>query len=220
MNSTKNELRTEGYPVMLRLSNQRCIIVGGGQVSARKAAGLLKTGALITVISPVLHPDLEELTDQSLIEVRRTVYISGCLTDLKPRLVFAATDNPAINRQIAAEAQMLGALVNSVDDDTDSNFTNMAVMRQGLITLAIATDGASPALAAHLRQRLIAVVGTEYITLAAWMAEARPQLQATVSDQSKRAALWRQVLESSILDDLRGGDEYKARIIFEEIITR
>lgn len=210
----------EGYPVLLHLHHQRCVIIGGGQVGARKAAGLLKTGAIITVISPVLYPDLEALADQGLIEVQRTVYISGCLAELKPQLVFAATNQPAINRQVTAEAQVLGALVNSVDDNIVSGFTNMAVVRQGLITLAIATDGAAPALSAHLRQRLTTVVGIEYGILADWMAEARSILHLTVNEQSQRAALWRQVLESSILDDLRGGDEYKARNMFEEIITR
>lgn len=209
---------TDGYPVMLRLNNQRCVIVGGGRVGARKAAGLINTGALITVISPVLHPDLEILAAQHLIEVRRTPYIAGSLAELKPRLVFAATDNPEINRLVAAEAQAAGALVNTVDDDADSDFTNMATLRQGLITLAIATEGAAPALAAHLRQHLAQNIGTEYSILATWMAEARPKVQNTVNEQVQRAARWRQVLESSILDDLRRGNKQQARLIFEQII--
>ena len=60
----------------------------------------------------------------------------------------------------------------------------MATVRRGEITLAVATDGASPALAAHLREKLEAAIGEEYATLADWLGELRPLVRETVTPET------------------------------------
>ncbi|MFN8560855.1 MAG: hypothetical protein U0703_04340 [Anaerolineae bacterium] len=94
----------------------------------------------------------------------------------------------------------------------------MAVVRRGAITLAVATDGASPALAAHLRAKLEAAVGEEYATVADWLGALRPQVRATGTPESRRD-LWRAILDSPVLDLLRAGDEAGARAIIEALIA-
>lgn len=206
------------YPVMLNLEGRGCVVVGGGAVAARKVAGLLTAGAWVRVISPMLHPNLEQLAAENAITVRRAAYAPGSLFDLHVVLVFAATDSPALNQRIAEEARALGALVEIVDAGADSDFQNMATIQRGPITVGISTSGASPALAAHLRLRLEKTVGEEYAVLAKWLEEARPGVRNRVPVAADRAALWHRILDSTILDDLRRGDTLAARKNFESFV--
>lgn len=207
------------YPVMLNLEGRGCVVVGGGEVAARKVAGLLAAGAWVRVISPILHPELEQLAAENAITVRRAAYAPGSLFDLHLVLVFAATDSPALNQRVADEARALGALVEIASAGDDSDFQNMAAIRRGPITLGISTGGASPALAAHLRAHLEKTVGEEYAVLAHWLAEVRPLVRQRITNQAARAQLWHHILDSAILDHLRSGDAITARKSFETLIN-
>jgi siroheme synthase-like protein len=201
---------------MLDLTGRRVVIIGGGGVAARKIHDLLAAGALVSVISPELHPDLEALGER--IDAHPLRYVPGMLADLRPTLVFAATDSPRINQQISEEARSLGILVNRVDDAAAGDFTSMPAVQRGDITLAISTGGASPALAAHLRETLEAAVGEEYATLARWLAELRPAVKQHGTAESRRD-LWRAVLASSVLQQLKDGDQAGARAIIDALIA-
>ena len=206
------------YPVMLHLQNRTCVIVGGGAVAARKLDRLLDAGALVTVISPLLHPAVLALVEANKIVVQQVAYAPGMLATLHPFLVFAATDDSLINHQVVEEARALGAPVNAVGEPVESDFMNMATVQRGEITIAISLGGASPALAAHLQRQIEQVIGDEYVTLSTWIAKARPLVQGGVNLQPERAAVWRRVLESSILDTLRQGDTTSAQQLFDQII--
>src|SRR5262249_50746966 len=195
-----------GYPVMLNLEGRACVVLGGGEVAARKVAGLLAADARVTVISPVLHPHLERLVAENAIVVRRMAYAPGALFNLDMVLLFAATDSATVNRRAAEEARALGALVEIADSGAEGDFQNMAVIQRGPITVGVSTGGASPVLAAHLRDRVEKIIGTEYAVLASWMAELRPQVRQNVHTPADRAALWNRILSSSILDVLRRGN--------------
>lgn len=204
------------YAIALNLRGRRVMVVGGGRVAARKVRGLLDAGAEITVISPALHPDIAALGDR--IDVQQASYAPGMLAAIQPLLVFAATDSREVNRQIAEEARALEILVSIADDGVASDFASMAIVRRGAITLAVATDGGSPALAAHLRAKLEAAVGAEYATLADWLAELRPQIRMTGTPDTRRD-LWQAIIDSPALDLLRAGDEAGARAIIDRLIA-
>lgn len=206
------------YPLMLRLEGRTCVIVGGGTIATHKIQSLLDTNAVVIVISQTLHPTLLTLAADHKITVQQIAYTTGLLDLLHPLLVFAATDNPDLNQQIAADAHKVGALVDVVNDHAGRDFMNMATVQRGSVTVAISTGGASPALSAHLQREVESLVGIEYGTLADWMAEARPHIMASISAQPQRAKVWHRVLESSILDTLRQGDEAQARQTFDQII--
>ncbi len=207
------------YPIMLNLEGRACVIVGGGAVAARKVDRLLSAGAVVKVISPELHPALVALSENRKITVKQEIYEPGMLSNLHPMLVFAATDDVTVNQQVADEARSLGALVNGVDEhSSDRDFMSMATVQRGEITVSVSLGGASPALVAHLQRQIDKVIGEEYSTLSTWMAKARPIVQEGVKTQPERAALWRRVIESSILDTLRQGDVATAQQQFDQII--
>ena len=47
------------YPVVLRLSGKRVLVVGGGAVAAQ-VEGLLAAGAAVTVVAPALVVELRD----------------------------------------------------------------------------------------------------------------------------------------------------------------
>jgi siroheme synthase-like protein len=208
------------YPILLDMRERLVVVVGGGRVAARKVAELVKAGAEIIVISLELHPDIEALRGK--IEIRQTAYREGMLIDLiqwdyDVFMVFAATDSRETNAKVFREAKEALILVNSVDDGAKGDFSNMATIRRGDITIAIGTDGASPALAAHLRGLIEGVVGEEYATLTRWMGESRTSVKAKLAPEARRE-LWHKIIDSPVLERLREGNELGARAIFDRLI--
>jgi siroheme synthase-like protein len=211
-----------GYPILLELRGRPVLVVGGGRVASRKVADLLAAGAEITLISPTLHPDLEALGDR--IDVIRAAYQPGAITemiqwDYDPLLVFAATDSREANEQVMDEAYTLRLLVDVADAPETGSFTSMATIRRGSITLALATGGASPALAAHLRERLETEIGAEYVTLSGWLRDLRPKVRARGTPDTRRD-LWRAIVASPALALLRAGDEAGARAIIDALVEQ
>lgn len=199
------------YPVALNLAGRRCVIVGGGRVATRKAHDLLMCGAEIIVISPTLSAELTADAQRAALTWRAELYRAGVLADLHPMLVFAATDSSAVNRAIVDECHALRIWVNVADSTTTGDFATMAARRQPPLTVALSTGGASPALAAYLKQRLADVIGAEYALLAQWLGDLRPTVETRLSDSQQRRALYWSILHSDALTHLQQGDQLAAR---------
>ena len=142
------------YPIMLRLDGRACVVVGAGAVAARKIRGLLDANARVIVISRELCSEVRALVEKGAIEARVKTYESEDLTSVNPLLVFAATDDPLVNRAVAQDARGIGALVNTADDGASGDFHNAAVARKGGIVITVSTGGSDPALAKALAGKL------------------------------------------------------------------
>jgi len=173
------------YPVTLNLENRCCTVVGGGEVSLRKVKALLAEGAKVTVISPVLHDELQALyeTQQSFIWVAepfREELLEGSF------LVIAATNLREVNHRAAMWCEAHQVLVNVVDSREESSFTVNAAVRRGDLLIAISTDGASPAVSRAIRMELEKQFGEEYAVMLEIMEDARQKAMETISDEKKR----------------------------------
>ena len=87
------------YPVGLRLSGRRVVVVGGGQVAHRRVAGLLEARASVTVVSPELTPALEALVAPGSVTWHPRRYVPGDLSGTW--YAVAATDDPEVNAAVA-----------------------------------------------------------------------------------------------------------------------
>ena len=186
------------------------MVIGGGQVAFRKIRTLLDCGASVTVISPVLHPDLSELANKKSIQVIRRSYKSR---DLKGAfIVIAATDTKETNRKVAKEAGRVGALVNVVDDPEPSDFIVPSVVRRGDLALAISTGGMSPALTRKIRTRLEDSFGEEYALLVSLVEEVRSTLRR--KGIRVNAERWQNALDLDFLAQLlRTGQKDRAKAV-------
>lgn len=199
---------TQYYPVFLNISGRRCIVVGGGQVARRKIGTLLEHGANITVISPELCPELDQLAENGEIEVRQQGYREGDLAGAF--VVIAATDDGAINQLVVREARERGILINVVDDADNSDFIAPSVVRRGDITIAISTAGRSPALARKLRTKVEEDFSDEYASLVNLVGEVRSEVrQRGIPVDNER---WQEALDLDLLIGLlRQGEAEKAK---------
>lgn len=205
------------YPICLNnLHGALCIVVGGGNVAERKVRSLLEAGATVRVISPELTHTLQAWAEQGRIQHVRREYRRGDLAGAL--LTFAATDDHKTNQAVSEDAAARRCLVNVVDDPSLGNFTVPAVVRRGRLTVSISTDGQSPALAAHLRQRIEQVIGPEYAQLLDILGEMRDEVISACPPHQRRD-LWKRLIEPDILDLLRRGMIREARDRAHELLN-
>jgi len=194
----------------LDLTGRACVIVGGGAVAERKARTLLAAGAAVTVIAPALAPGLAELARAGQIRLQKRPYQVGNLAGAW--LVVAATDRREVNAAVAADARAGGALVLVADAPGEGDVTMPAVGHRGWLTLAVATNGGSPALASILRDRLLATIGDDLLALLDRVADVRAA--ELVAGRRHAPARWRAALALETLALAEAGqvDAAEARL--------
>jgi siroheme synthase-like protein len=201
------------YPVSLDVRGQACLVVGGGKVAARKARSLLDCGAAVTVITPSVGSEMEDLFPALQTLVRRA-YMTGDASAF--RLVVTATGMPEVDGAVYADAEAAGVWANSADDMAHSSFILPAVHRDGPVTVAVSTSGLSPALASWLRTRLATECGESIGVLAQLLGEARARLKET--GRSSESVDWHQLLDGPLLELIRAGDLERARMAIRDTI--
>ena len=136
---------------MLRISDRRAIVIGGGSVALRKIKDLLECGALITVIAPRIHEAVHELAAlyPDKIEIINRTYKRGDCAGAA--VVFSATDDEGVNREVFKEAREHNIFINAVDDPQNCTFFVPSWFNRGGLIVAVSTSGESPALAARIR---------------------------------------------------------------------
>lgn len=139
------------YPVMINIAGKPVVVVGGGKVASRKIKTLLDKKAAVTVISPLLHEEI----DKTKVTWLERPYQKGDLDGAK--LVFACTDNASVNSQVMADAHP-SQLVNNTGDKHYSDFYNVAMARAKDFSVMISTDGASPERSKEIRKKLEAIL--------------------------------------------------------------
>ncbi|MFS0727348.1 bifunctional precorrin-2 dehydrogenase/sirohydrochlorin ferrochelatase [Paenibacillus sp. 1P07SE] len=181
------------YPLMVQLEGRLCVVVGGGTVAERKVEGLLAAGASVTVISPAFTDGLTRLAEGGEIIVRKRLYCTG---DLRGAcLVYAATDNPSVNRLVLGDAEQLGIWVNAADAPEAGSFVTPASVRRGDLLLSVTASGASPLLASRIREELAQRYGPEYEHLTAWLGELRRRVHQLDEPASIRRAMLQRALD-------------------------
>jgi precorrin-2 dehydrogenase / sirohydrochlorin ferrochelatase len=182
------------YPVFLDLTGVPVLVVGGGKVAARKVRGLLDAGAAVTVVAPHLVPELDGVPRR--VRTYEPTDLDG------QRLAVVATDDPAVNARVAADATAAGVWVNAADDPANCTFILPAIARRAPFTVAVSTAGASPAMASFVRDRIAAEVLTARLAeVAGAIAAERTEMQGR--GESTEAFDWR----TAIIERLKAGTD-------------
>ncbi|QBC44600.1 siroheme synthase CysG [Iodobacter fluviatilis] len=197
------------FPLFLNLHEQNCLIIGGGDVAARKIRLLAAAGGKIMVVAPQL---CEELA--SAAEAGKLIYLAAsfCEAQLQNvRLVIAATDSEEVNRQVFEACEARGILVNAVDDPASCRFITPAIVDRSPLVIAISTSGGVPVLARQLRTQLEALIPHGYGDLAQMAADFRDEVKATLVSTDARKQFWEKTLAGPIPDMVFAGKHAAAR---------
>lgn len=171
----------DGLPVMLRVRGRRVVIVGGGGVALRRARSLTDAGAVLTVIAPHV---IRELRHMPGVTCLHRPFQPGDLRGAM--LVVAATDDPAVNHAISAEADAEGVLVNRADEPEAGQVVIPAHGQAGPITICVFTGGISARAGAVIRDHLLTQLDNDWVTLLETVAPYRAALRERVKDDDRR----------------------------------
>ncbi|MBU8909677.1 MAG: bifunctional precorrin-2 dehydrogenase/sirohydrochlorin ferrochelatase [Desulfobacterales bacterium] len=205
------------YPVFLDLKAKDCLVVGGGNVGARKAATLEKCGAKVKVISDRFSPGFDDLKKTSIC-IEKKKYEKKDVNGMF--LVFAATNNADLNQQIKDDASMLDILCNVADAPDNSDFLLPSIVDRGDLVLAVSTSGSSPAMAKRIRQDLENQFGSEYARLLLLMGNVRKKLLSSGHAPDEHKEIFHTLIEKGILEMIKANDEININAVLCDVLGK
>jgi uroporphyrin-III C-methyltransferase / precorrin-2 dehydrogenase / sirohydrochlorin ferrochelatase len=204
------------YPLFADLTDRCILVVGGGDVAARKTSALLAAGARVRVGAPQLTRQLAESAAQGRIVHLQGEFREDWLDDIW--LVIAATDDSIVNRAIAVAASARRILINVVDDACLSSFHVPAIVDRAPLLVAISTSGAAPMLARWLRERLEILLDHSLGPFAALLQRRRATIRARHPDLGARRHFYERLLNGRIWQLLRICNGFEAEQELDRVL--
>jgi precorrin-2 dehydrogenase/sirohydrochlorin ferrochelatase len=192
------------YPVNLDLRGRRVLVVGGGPIAARKVQGLVRAGAVVTVVAPTVVPELARDPD---VRWHERGYRRGEVASY--RLAITATDDPATNAQVARDGDAANVLVNSADDPANCSFILPAVVTRGDLQITVSTNGRSPAMARWARRHLESIFSDVHARLLDLLSDVRDEARATLGTSELHG--WDDAIDDELVDLVAAGRHEEAR---------
>ncbi|MCX4187803.1 siroheme synthase CysG [Methylophaga sp. OBS4] len=206
----------EYLPIFIDLKQQDCLVVGGGDIAARKAGLLLKAQAKVTIVAPKLASTTQKMVDNGEIEWLNARFVPEQL--VAQRLVIAATDDESVNEQVHAAAKARNILVNVADSPGLCDFILASILDRSPIVIAVSSGGDSPILARNLRARLETLIPPGYSQLGQLVGRYREAVKNKFSKLSQRRRFWESVLEGPVADHmLAGREELAEKTLLEKL---
>ena len=204
------------FPAFLDVRGEPVVIVGGGEVAARKARSLERCGAAVTLVAPELCGALAQQVARGAMVHRAKPFEEGDLAGA--RLAVAATNDARVNGQVAAAARAAGIAVNVADDMEHSTLVMASVVERGPLQVAISTSGASPALARRLRARIEEAIPEGYGALATLAGRYRDVAIRRLPDPQARKRFWERVMDGPIAAHAIAGRDDEAQEALERAL--
>lgn len=196
-------------PVFLTIRNKPCLVVGGGEVAARKTALLLQAGAQVFVVAPDLCATLQDYLAQAKIHHTAACFQPENLDNM--HLVIAATDDATVNRLVSEATQQRRIPINVVDNPDLCTFIMPSIVDRSPLMIAISSGGRAPVLARLLRTQLETMIPSAYGRIATLAGQFRTQVQHRFTQPEKRRQFWEKVLQGRFTEWVLSGKEQAAQ---------
>lgn len=148
------------FPINIDLRQYPVLVVGGGRVAYRKVSSLLLFGGNITLVSPKLCPELEELHKQNAFKYIAREFLPEDVDNFK--LIFCATDNKAVSELLHSLNLDNKFLLNVADVPEKCNFILPGIVHRGDAVISISTQGTAPFLVKKIKEVLEYVFPKDY----------------------------------------------------------
>ncbi len=205
-------------PLFINLKDRSCLVVGGGDVAARKANLLLKSHATVTIVSPSLS-----LASQALVDDNKLVWINSDYHEehlADHFLVIAATDDESVNSTVYEQAKLKNTLVNVADNTELCDFILPSILDRSPIVVAISSGGKSPILARQLRARLETLIPPTYGNLARLVGRYRDTVKAKLPTLGLRRRFWSDLLQGKVADHVLAGRDEQAEAALNVLLEQ
>jgi len=190
------------FPAFLDLVDRPVLVVGGGQMAAKRASMALRARARVRVVAPELCPAFDELSG---FEHIKRAFNAGDVDGMRMVLV-AAADDPALEEQVSKVADAANVLVNVVDRFDISNFVMPSIVDRSPIVVGISSGGQAPILARLLREKLESLVPNALGRLADFAGNYKSQVMAAIPDADRRRRFWENVATGAIGERVLSGE--------------
>ena len=201
------------FPLFLDARQLKVLIVGAGEVAARKLELIMKTPATITVVAPWVCDTVKQLANNEKVTLIEREFENGDLDEKD--VVFVATDKSEVNQHIHDIARANKVLVNVVDNTPLCQFITPSIVDRSPIVIAMSSGGVAPVLLRYLRQKLETVLPANLSRLGAFSEKFREKIKQTLNGVTARRYFWEDVLDGDIAEMVEKGQDKKANDAFE-----
>ena len=181
------------FPFFIELEGREGLIVGGGPVALRKVQKLLPYGPKLAVAARDILPEISAISGLTLL---RQSFSPGLLAGRD--FIIAATDNRALNREIADLCRERHIPVNAVDDREACTFLFPALVKRGDLSIGISTGGSSPTAAVYLKEQISTLLPENFGPLLAWLDARRKIVKAALPDEHRRSACFARLFSACL----------------------
>lgn len=202
------------FPLFFDTRALNCLIVGAGEVAARKMELLLKTEANIHIVAPWVCDRILQEAEQGTIHLETRPYQPSDLDDVG--LVFVATDNGDLNADIHQQAMARKILVNVVDNTPLCTVITPSIVDRSPIVIAMSSGGVAPVLLRYLRQKLEGWIPQQFAALGKFSERFREQVKQKFSTVTERRYFWEDVMDGQIAEQVLQGNEKLAESMIRE----
>jgi uroporphyrin-III C-methyltransferase / precorrin-2 dehydrogenase / sirohydrochlorin ferrochelatase len=196
-------------PLFADLKNRPVLVVGGGDIAARKIELLRRAGAHVRVTARKLGHELQALHEIAAIEWIAQTFDAEQLEGVF--LVIAATDNNALNSQVFDAANARHKLVNVVDDQPKCSFIFPSIVDRSPLVVAISSSGTAPVLARLLREKIEALLPASLGQMAIVAGQWREKVKQRYQQMSERRRFWERAFNGLFASQMAAGNVNEAR---------
>lgn len=184
------------FPMFVDMTERECLIVGGGNVAYRKVIVMLDFGAKVTVVAEDICEELGKLTIENQITfIKRRFERKDCDG---MEMVIAATDDNALNHEIAEYCKAKDIMVNAVDQKADCSFIFPSYIKEKNLVAAFSSGGNSPVLTQYLKGKEQEILTPFLGELNEYMGQIREKVIAQYDTQAERKRVFKEILCAAI----------------------
>lgn len=200
------------FPMFVDMTERGCLIVGGGNVAYRKVIVMLDFGAKVTVVAEDICDELRKLTTDDIASEDKTGSYTANkenrITFIKRRferkdcdgmeMVIAATDDSALNHEIAEYCKAKYIMVNAVDQKDDCSFIFPSYIKEKNLVAAFSSGGNSPVLTQYLKGKEQEILTPFLGELNEYMGQIREKVIAQYDTEAERKRVFKEILCAAI----------------------